>query len=367
VLGQWIGNFSSKYQGWVVANVDEFALNYGGVAILHPNDTKIPAVAIAFKTTDKASQFRLTTNAVVAIDPRNDLASDWESIKSLYPDYAMPTEVSISGLFTDTEMKATAVTNGGLEIIANLEKKPFTTDSDIQGTSLSWDAFKKHVSSLEGRRNLFRGQNRPWKLRTAFHRRRRYDLGRFLNEDIPALYRYVTAKTQHVFNLQIPDQNGAFFNLVQHHGYPTPLLDWTYSPYVAAFFAFRGIDKLTNQADPVRVYVFDHSSWRADWQQITMLNTAGLHLSLLEFLAIENERAIPQQSVSTVTNIDDVEAYILIKEDQRKKKYLTAIDIPVSERNRAMEELSYMGITGASMFPGLDGICEELKERHFTH
>jgi hypothetical protein len=98
-----------------------------------------------------------------------------------------------------------------------------------------------------------------------------------------------------------------------------------------------------------------------------MLNTAGLHLSAMEFLAIENERAIPQQSVSTVTNVDDIEAYILTKENQRNRKYLTAIDIPVLERNRAIEELSYMGITAASMFPGLDGICEDLKERHFTH
>ena len=96
-----------------------------------------------------------------------------------------------------------------------------------------------------------------------------------------------------------------------------------------------------------------------------MLNVAGLHLSIMEFLAIENERLIPQQAVTTVTNIDDIESYIEEKEAQRKCSYLTAIDIPVSERNRVMHELSFMGITAGSMFPGLDGACEELRERMF--
>jgi len=31
-----------------------------------------------------------------------------------------------------------------------------------------------------------------------------------------------------------------------------------------------------------------------------------------------------------------------------------------------MEDLSYMGITAGSLFPGLDGTCEELRERNFS-
>jgi hypothetical protein len=45
--------------------------------------------------------------------------------------------------------------------------------------------------------------------------------------------------------------------------------------------------------------------------------------------------------------------------------YLSAYDLPIIERNRVMSELSYMGITAGSLFPGLDGACEELRERNF--
>ncbi|MCK9420394.1 MAG: hypothetical protein M0R70_13570 [Nitrospirae bacterium] len=98
--------------------------------------------------------------------------------------------------------------------------------------------------------------------------------------------------------------------------------------------------------------------------QLHMLATAGPHLSIGEFLAIENERMIPQQAASTVTNVDDIESYIKTKESDGKK-YLWAIDLPIRDRKQVVRELGYMGITAGSLFPGLDGVCEELSERNF--
>ena len=87
-------------------------------------------------------------------------------------------------------------------------------------------------------------------------------------------------------------------------------------------------------------------------------------MSIGEFLAIENERMIPQQAASIITNVDDVETYIRSVETNGKT-YLWAIDLRVSERRQVVRDLSYMGITAGSLFPGLDGACEELAERNF--
>jgi len=73
---------------------------------------------------------------------------------------------------------------------------------------------------------------------------------------------------------------------------------------------------------------------------------------------------IPQQAVSIVTSIDDIESYIRLRETETTK-YLQAIDLPVSERKLVSRELSYMGITAGSLFPGLDGACKELAEQNF--
>lgn len=88
-------------------------------------------------------------------------------------------------------------------------------------------------------------------------------------------------------------------------------------------------------------------------------------MSVLEPLAIDNERMIPQQSAVTIANVDDIESYIARRETELKTQFLQAIDIPNSERNAVIRELRFMGITAGSMFPGLDGACEEVRRQFF--
>ena len=111
--------------------------------------------------------------------------------------------------------------------------------------------------------------------------------------------------------------------------------------------------------------MFDSGAWQEDFRQIALLESPYPYLSVLDFIAIENPRIVPQQSVTTVTNVDDIEAHVIKGEKLKKKEYFYAYDIPANERDTVMKDLRFMGITAGSLFPGIDGVCEELRERYF--
>ena len=115
------------------------------------------------------------------------------------------------------------------------------------------------------------------------------------------------------------------------------------------------------------MHVFDRARWMNVTQQIYELVSPLLHLSFIDVLAIENERLIPQQAVALISNVDDIERYLEGREKNSgiREPHLRAIDIAASERELVFSELRYMGITAGSLFPGIDGACEELKEHHF--
>ena len=364
--GQWIGKYSGTHKGKIIINADELSDFYSGVAYLIPDNHTIPTVAGLFNTLGKSKKITLKTYVIMPISPQTGVTANWDQIKNAYPGYEIPTEATGQGEYTDTKLSVEIKTSLNNIFMCNLKKKKNNSKSTLSSEEKTWEEYKNIVSKFTDKNYIYRGQRKTWRLRTSFHRHGRYDLTRFLTLDIPKLHKNLSAKTKHVFNLEIPSENGAFFNLVQHHGYPTPLLDWTYSPYVAAYFAFQNLPKnITSKYGKVRILIFDKELWESHWQQLQVLNSAGLHLSTSEFLAIENDRLVPQQAVTTITNIDDIEGYVKEKEQVNNCQYLRAIDIDASERNIVLKELAYMGITAGSLFPGLDGACKELKEKHF--
>ncbi|WP_158511185.1 FRG domain-containing protein [Sphingobium herbicidovorans] len=159
--------------------------------------------------------------------------------------------------------------------------------------------------------------------------------------------------------------NAAFWSLLQHHGYPTPLLDWTFSPFVAAYFAFANVEP----DDPVRprIHIFDQAKWNERYGKIGFTaDPSPPQLIVLESNRFGNPRAAPQQALATVSNVTDIESFVRAREIQDEQEYLTICDLPATEAPRILRELELMGITYGSLFPGLDGIARDVKDRLFA-
>lgn len=363
--GQWLGTYKGTQAGTLMVNIDEVHGRYEIFAYLIP-DQKTSLRKIAIISTDDTAPKQEVIAKLLPVDPKTGYSCKWSDIEGSHlrpEDYLEEASITLDA--KENELTITEITAEDISFSSVLTKRPTSSKSRIKGTEISWRDFKLEVSKFSDGKFLFRGQEKNWPLRTSFHRGDRYRINEFINKDVRQLHQRLSAITSHYFDLNSPDQNGSFINLMQHHGYPTPLLDWTYSPYVSAFFAFRDWSIGHDSKERTRIYIFDNEAWQKIFPQTYNLNPTFPHLSVMEFIALENPRLVPQQSVTTVTNIDDIETYILEKEKEAKDKFLYAFDIPASERAIAMHDLRIMGITAGSMFPGLDGVCEELKERNF--
>ena len=367
--GQWIGRYSGSNEGQIVIDLDDVGDHYEGRAFVYDDNSILPSTFTFIRTPNKDNNTQLTLD-LLPVNPHTGDPSSWEELAAQFPNVVFPQNAEVSLSCDESQLRVSWKTNietkGSAEISKSRADEP--TEYKPLSEISNWSQFKTYVTTLEPRRYIFRGQRELLRLRTGFHRTGRSDLAKFLSFDIPTLHRHLSQRTSHIFNLAIAEQNGAFFNLVQHHGYPTPLLDWTYSPFVAAFFAYRrvrhseAIDAPEN--DKVRLFMFDQKAWRNKYNQVVKLTSCRPHFSIMEFISIDNERLIPQQSISSITNVDDIESYIRSLESN-EQSFLQIIDLPLNERPQVMSELSMMGITAGSLFPGLDGACEELRERHF--
>jgi hypothetical protein len=368
--GQWSGRFQGTNEGGVNLNIDDKRSSYSGVAYFFDDNPQMPAVAVHFEIvkSELVSGSGVSKSSWInPLEPGSFTEVSWDSVKGFYPNASFPKTIEIKFEYSNCSLNVSAKTDINTEVIGVLNRSELSQPSSLLATKMTWSEYKSFVLSNEDE-CVYRGQSEPWKLQTSFHRRGRYDLTRYQQEDIPQLHRALSVRTRHVFNLSNAQENGAFLNLVQHHGYPTPLLDWTHSPYVAAFFAFRNITKKQGELDGekiARIYVFNADKWRKRFIQNQNMLTGQLHLSVIDLLAIENSRMVPQQATTTITNVADIESFIESFEQKSGEQFLQVIDIPWSERIHVVRELKLMGLTAGSLFPGLDGTCEELKDKMF--
>ncbi|MDQ0511710.1 FRG domain-containing protein [Ancylobacter amanitiformis] len=365
--GQWLGAYGGTNTGTAILELDDMGDRYVGALYAYDARHDLPNVVIWIEAPSKAQQFELDAK-IEALHPATGDPVSWAAIKDSYPNVTIPALVNLNCSVIGDVLKVTWNTPSGTEGIALLRKPDASSPSDYEPIDVNdWNSFKDFATSQEPYRYIFRGQeSNKWRLRTHFHRTGRAYILRFMNEDIPALHKNVSSLTRHFFRIDNNIENAAFHSLVQHHGYPTPLLDWTHSPFVAAYFAYKGIRKGNIRPDKkVRIFVFDSKSWRSDWRQFPKISPAPEHFSLLDPIALNNPRMVPQQALSSITNLDDVESYIRKKEREKDTTYLRVIDLPSTERKEAMQQLSIMGITAGSLFPGIDGACEQLRERFF--
>jgi len=214
-----------------------------------------------------------------------------------------------------------------------------------------WAEFKEYASDNFSGRNgfIFRGQaDRDWKLESTLTR-----LGQRVSGDLkPELLSGAQLKNFKMRirglrgnNPQPLDENG-LWSLGQHYGLCTPLLDWTESAYIAAYFAFENSD-----------------SCKSGWRTIYALNRVGLNskkaksknddLEFLEPLQDDNKRITAQAGLFTkIPTGIDFETWL---RERNLEDNLVKMNIENENRLEIINDLKLMNITGASIYPDLHG------------
>jgi hypothetical protein len=248
----------------------------------------------------------------------------------------------------------------------------------VRRTIESWAEFVGIIQSWQGFRNwCFRGQgNAEWALRSSLSRHIEVSKvceGTWSRQE--SRIRRIFQRKSHLYLEGLPqDDELEWLALMQHHGAPTRLLDFTWSPYVAAFFA---LERATEDA----------AIWAINlpllWSIHDQHKISGINVekadprdrdSFEKFYSPNQHRFVWQgdpfrmpQRVVAQSGTFLVSSHLGMTIEQILAGYpgegelMIQFILQTSKlRTEAMDSLYSMNVTQATLFPGLDGLARSM-------
>ena len=255
----------------------------------------------------------------------------------------------------------------------------------------NWTAFTSLVHRFTGPGTrddyAFRGlESAAWSLTPKLHRSST-DGGRLplpSAADLLEIEKFATDQFRAAAPIELPAAVLAstratigWWTVMQHYGVPTRLLDWTSSPYVAAYFACRALPGVDGA-----LYFFHAPSLFAS---MSALYGAAAEIPKTEVacqaaLCVPDSppvihvvarqsglpnRMLSQQGLFTLcSNVGADPHSVLIEalSGATKEQAMGKIVIPAAQKPLFMRFFRTMNVTAASLFPGLDGIGRAIDE-----
>jgi hypothetical protein len=225
-------------------------------------------------------------------------------------------------------------------------------------------------------RPLYRGQaNADWKLRTTLEREceRPLSMSHYQKHHVGKTHTILSGFQQRhwpfdrnaAFTYEAmefgPLPNYEFMAYLRHHGFPSPLLDWTSSPYVAAFFAFES----AYTSDRVAIFWYQEyqGQGKSSYGGTPRIRAAG------PFAAI-HPRHFVQQSEYTICYMQEKEEAVFAPHESVvngksvwPQDAVIKFTLPRALRSEVIFELNRMNINPYSVYQSEDALVRTLGNR----